>query len=117
MAVSNTLGEKVLMFMMGSSSSPRFFKHIRNLTCRYRSQKKAWIDGTLFDEWLHQLDHKFQMKGRKIVKIAHNFPAHPEVSGLKAINLRFLPPNTTSYTLPMDQGVIKYVCFIIFLFY
>ena len=36
--------------------------------------------------------------------IVDNYPVHPEVSGLKTINLQFLPPNTTSCTQPMDQG-------------
>ena len=49
MAVSNTLGE----FVIGKSASPRCFKHVRNLPCSYRSQKKAWMDGTLYEEWLH----------------------------------------------------------------
>ena len=75
------------------------------------------MNGALFEEWLHELDRKIKMQGRRIVTIVDNFPAHPEVSGLKAINLQFLPPNTTSCTQPMDQGVIRYVCFIIFLFY
>ena len=117
MAASNALGEKILMFLIGKSASPRCFKHARNLPCRYRSQKKIWMNGTLFEEWLHELDRKFEMQGRKVVMTADNCPAHPEVSGLKAINLQFLPPNTTSCTQPMDQGVIRYVCFIIFLFY
>lgn len=39
--------------------------------------------------------------------IVDNCPAHPKVKGLKAIELTFLPPNTTSHTQPMDQGVIK----------
>ena len=75
------------------------------------------MDGTLFEEWLHDLDLKFEMQGRNVVMIVDNCPAHPEVSGLKAINLQFLPPNATSCTRPMDQGVIRHVCFIIFLFY
>ena len=36
-----------------------------------------------------------------------NCPAHPRVKDLKAINLVFLPPSTTSKTQPMDQGVIR----------
>lgn len=36
-----------------------------------------------------------------------NCPAHPKVAGLKAIRLFFLPPNTTSKTQPMDQGIIR----------
>ena len=49
--------------------------------------------------------------------IVDNCPAHPEVSGLKTINLKFLPPNTASCTQPMDQGVIRYVCFIIIFYF
>ena len=41
MAVSNTLGDKIPMFLIGKSASPKCFKHVRNLLCRYRSQKKA----------------------------------------------------------------------------
>ena len=96
------------MFVIGKSASPRCFKHVRNLPCRYGSQKKAWMDGTLFEEWLHELDRSFEMQGRKVIMIVDNYPAHSEVSGLKAINLQFLPPNTTSCTRPMDQGIIRY---------
>ena len=116
MAVSNTLGEKIQMFVIGKSASPKCFKYVRNIPCRYRSQKKAWMDGTLFVEWLQELDRKFEMQGREVVMIVDNCPAHTEVSGLKAINLQFLPPNITSCTQPMDQGVIRYVCFTTFLF-
>ena len=80
------------------------------------------MDGTLwneewFEEWLHELDRKIEMQGKKVVMIVNNCSAHPEVSRLKTTNLQFLPPNTTSSTEPMDQWVIRYVCFIIFLFY
>lgn len=39
--------------------------------------------------------------------VVDNCPAHPRVKNLKAITLVFLPPNTTSKTQPMDQGVIQ----------
>ncbi|WP_430732424.1 hypothetical protein, partial [Acinetobacter baumannii] len=39
--------------------------------------------------------------------IVDNCPAHPTVTGLEWIELIFLPPNTTSVTQPMDQGVIR----------
>ena len=72
MAVSNALGEKILMFSIRKSASTRCSKHIHNLPCKYQSQKKAWMDGTLFKKWLHKLDHKFEMQGRNfmIVDIA-----------------------------------------------
>ena len=95
---SNALGDKIPMLVIGKSASPRCFKYLRNLPCRYRSQKKSWMDGTLSEEWLHELDNKFEIQGIKVVMIVDNCPPHPEVSGMKAINLQFLPPNTTSCT-------------------
>ena len=103
MAASNALGEKILMFVIRKSASPWCFKHVRNLPCRYRSQKKVWVDRTPF-EWLRELDRKFEMRGGKVAMIVNNCPAHLEVSGLKAINLQFLPPNTTSGTQLMAGG-------------
>ena len=55
------------------------------------------MDGKLSEEWLHELDRKLEMQRRKVVMTVDNYPAHPEVPGLKAINLHFLPPNTTSW--------------------
>ena len=117
MTASNAFDEKIPMFQFGKSASPRCFRHVHNPACRYRSQKKAWMDGTLFEDWLHELHCKLEMQGRDFVMVVNNCPAHPEVLGLKAINSQFLQPNTTSCTQGMDQGVIRYVCFIIFFFY
>ena len=50
MAASNVLVEKILMFLIGKSASPRCFNHVLNVPYRHRSQKKAWMDGTLFKE-------------------------------------------------------------------
>ena len=62
------------------------------------------MDGGLFTKWVKELDQNFAAQDMKIVD---NCPAHSIVDGLKAIELIFLPPNTTSKTQPMDQGVIR----------
>ena len=36
MAASNALGENIPMFVIGKSTNPRCFKHVRNLPCRYQ---------------------------------------------------------------------------------
>ena len=46
-------------------------------------------------------------ENRKVIIIVDNCPAHPIIEGLKAVELVFLSPNTTSKTQPMDQGVIR----------
>ena len=65
------------------------------------------MDGELFTYWVRELDHKFVAQGRQIALIIDNCPAHPDITDLEMINLIFLPPNTTSKTQPMDQGVIR----------
>ena len=64
------------------------------------------MDKVLFEEWIRELDCKFEREGRKIVLIMDNCPAHPRVKDLKAIDLVFLPPST-SKTQSMDQGIIR----------
>ena len=106
MAAANALGQKLPMFVIGklakhsvSQESGIFHADIEH--------KKNWMDSILFEEWIRELDSKFQREGRKIVLIVDNCPAHPRVKDLKAINLVFLPPSTTSKMQPMDQGVIR----------
>ena len=61
----------------------------------------------MLEEWVRELDRKFLSEGRNVVLVIDNCPAHPHIENLKAIELFFLPPNTTSITQPIDQGVIR----------
>ena len=111
LAVGSATGEKLPLFVIGKYAKPRCFSGVKSLPCRYRSQKKSWMDGDLFTEWVKELDRKYAAQDRKIALIVDNCPAHPKVDvnsqSLNAIELIFLPPNTTSKTQPMDQGVIR----------
>lgn len=95
------------MFVIGKSAKPRCFKGVKTLPCRYRSQKKSWMSGELFEEWVRELDRKFSVSKRKIALIVDNCTAHPHVEKLEWVELIFLPPNTTSHTQSMDQGIIR----------
>ena len=107
LAAANPVGDKLPMFVTGKSKAPSCFKNVISLPCRYRSQKKSWMDSILFEEWIRELDVKFQKENRKIALIIDNCPAHPTIADLSNVKLIFLPPNTTSVSQPMDQGVIK----------
>ena len=107
LAAGNATGEKLPLFVIGKYAKPRCFSGVKSLPCRYRSQKNSWMDGDLFTEWVKELDRKYAAQDRKIALIVDNCPANPEVDGLKAIELIFLPPNTTLKTQPMDEGVIR----------
>ena len=65
------------------------------------------MDGILLEEWIRELDRKFLSEGRNVALVIDSCPAHPHTENLKAFKLFFLPPNTTSITQPMDQGVIR----------
>ena len=107
MAAGNAKGERLPMFAIGNAKNPRCFKGVKSIPCRYRAQAKSWMSSELFEEWIKELDRSFGVQKRKIALIVDNCPAHPTVTGLEWIELIFLPPNTTSVTQPMDQGVIR----------
>ena len=83
------------------------FKGVKRVPCRYRAQQTSWMSSELFEEWVTELDRNFGSKKRKITLIIDNCPAHPDVPALEWVELIFLPPNTTSVTQPMDQGVTR----------
>ena len=107
MTAANAVGEKLPLFVIGKSEKPRYFKHIKYLSCWYRSQKKSWMDSILFKGWVCEVDRQFTKEGRKFVLLVDNCPAHPSIDNLVSTELIFLPPNTTSKLQPMDQGIIR----------
>lgn len=100
--------DKVPLWIIGKYANPRCFKNvnINNLNCHYRANKKAWMTGLLFQEFVRWFDDR--MKGRKVLLIVDNCPAHPKViEGLRNVEMFFLPPNTTSKIQPCDAGIIR----------
>ena len=65
------------------------------------------MDSILFEEWVREVDRRFNKERRKIVLLVDNCPAHPSIDNLVSTELIFLPPNTTSKLQPMHQGVIR----------
>ena len=82
-------------------------KMLKLCFCRYRAQYKSWMSGELSGDWVHDLDRKFVVSKIKITLIIDNCTAQPHVENLKRVELIFLPPNITSHTQPMDQGIIR----------
>ena len=107
LTAADAVGEKLPLFVIGKPNKPHCFKHIKHLPCRYRSQKKSWMDSILFEEWVLEVNRRFTKEGREIVLFVDNCPAHPSIDNLVSTELIFLPPNTTSKLQPMDQGVIR----------
>ncbi len=88
------------------------------LPVRYSHSPKAWITLEIFEQWFHD---EFVPKTRahlnslnleeKAVLLIDNCPAHPmklESSDGK-IKALFLPPDSSSLIMPMNQGPITYL--------
>ncbi|XP_022865448.1 CENP-B homolog protein 2-like, partial [Olea europaea var. sylvestris] len=100
--------DKVPLWVIGKYANPRCFKNenMNNLNCKYRSNKKAWMTGLLFQDFVGWFDKR--MNGRKVLLIVDNCPTHPKVvEGLRNVELFFLLPNTTSKIQPCDARIIR----------
>ncbi|XP_053391040.1 tigger transposable element-derived protein 4-like [Mercenaria mercenaria] len=79
----------------------------QNLADAIYKQQKSLDDGQIFEDWLRKIDREMKRRGRRIAMVVDNAPCHPKLQNLSNIELIFLPPNTTSKTQPMDQGMIQ----------
>ena len=108
MPCSNMTGtDKLPLLVIGKAQKPRCFKNVKSLPVTYKANKCSWMTGAIFTEWVTDWDKQCRRKSRKVVLIIDNCRAHPVIKTLKAIKIVFLPPNTTSITQPMDQGIIN----------
>lgn len=115
---NKTGNHKLPLWIIGKHKNPRCFNaagvNIERLDCQYRANRKAWMTGSIFIDWLRWFDN--QMNGRKVILIMDNFSAHkvavqeleglPESFRLRNTTIAWLPPNSTSKTQPLDQGII-----------
>ncbi|KAK8260580.1 hypothetical protein V6Z11_D13G129900 [Gossypium hirsutum] len=71
--------DKVPLWVIGKFANLRCFKHmnIDNLNYHYRANKKAWMTGLLFQDFVCWFDAK--MTGRKVLLIVDNCSAHPKI--------------------------------------
>lgn len=100
--------DKVPLWIIGKYANLRCFKNVKmnNLNCKYRSNKKVWMTGLLFQDFVGWFDKR--MNSRKVLLIVDNCPTHPKVvEGLRNVELFFLPLNTTFKIQPCDTGIIR----------
>ena len=111
--------QKMDPWFIGTAKNPRSFgtgkNHIEvhNLGLIWRANKKAWMTGPLFREYLRWFN--IQMTGRKTLLLLDGFSSHHagvdllETQEIELTNVRveFLPANTTSICQPLDQGIIR----------
>ncbi|XP_057340566.1 tigger transposable element-derived protein 6-like [Microplitis mediator] len=107
LATNMTGTEKLKPLVIGKAKKPRCFSGCKSLPVDYEANKKAWMTADIFKQWLIKLDKQMIREKRKILLFIDNCTAHNVIPLLKAVKVKFLPPNTTSRLQPLDQGIIK----------
>ena len=109
--------EKLLPWIIGRAKNPRCFgkdrKNIRGIPLVYHFNKKSWMNGEIFKEYLEWFDAQFS--GRKVLLLMDSFSAHETAlealerddKTLRNTRIEFLPKNATSLHQPLDQGIIR----------
>ena len=91
--------KKFPLLAIGKSNRPRALKDME-IPVKYKANRKAWMTAKLFEDVLREW-------GCRVLLCLDNFSGHPPELQLDNIQLLFFPPNTTSNSQPMDQGIIK----------
>uniref|UniRef100_A0A2S2PSY6 Tigger transposable element-derived protein 6 n=1 Tax=Schizaphis graminum TaxID=13262 RepID=A0A2S2PSY6_SCHGA len=103
----NMVGDMEKPLVIGKSVKPRCFKNldVSKLPVIWCANKKAWMTGSIMENWLIQFNNRLIRENRKIILFLDNASSHPKLN-LSNLKLAWFPPNTTSLTQPMDQGII-----------
>ena len=107
--VVNADGSKKLApLIIGKSYKPWAFggKTGSQLGFDYHNNAKAWMTGTIYQEWLEDWDTKLRKEGRKILLLQDNFSGHIVPNTLTNIHVENFEPNLTAHVQPNDQGII-----------
>jgi hypothetical protein len=101
-------GEWEKPLVIGKAAKPRCFKNmdVTKFGVDWKSNRKAWMTREIMMGWLEHLDRKMIRQSRKVLLFLDNAASHPDVK-LQNVKIVFLPPNVTSVSQPLDQGVIQ----------
>jgi len=78
---------------------------ISSLPVIWKCNKEAWMTTEIMEQWLHYFNAEIWFQNKQILLFLDNATCRPNIQLLN-VKLIMMPPNTTSITQPMDQGVI-----------
>lgn len=91
--------------------NPQVLKNVdkKTLPVDYYWNSKSLMQVSIWNQYLEKLDTRMRRQGRNILLLIDNAPTHTlyETTHLTNITIKYLPPNTTSYLQPCDQGIIN----------
>ena len=109
MLACSALGEKLKPFVIGKAENPRCFKGIdkSKLPVKWAFNRKAWMTMDIFKDWVSDLNSQMRRSNRRILIFLDNATSHSHDLKFSHVELKFLPPGTTSVLQPLDLGIIR----------
>ena len=110
MLCCNMTGSRKLdPIIIGKSRNPKCFRK-NDSPIEYKFSKKAWINQELFTTWFKGtfLNYIKTFTNEPVLLIVDNCSSHLKLS-YENITVHFLPPNVTSTSQPLDQGIVSIV--------
>jgi hypothetical protein len=110
---SNATGtEKLKPVFIHKYKNSRPLKNLpkSSLPVEYYWNVKTWMQVSIWNNWICQLDAMIKLKRRKILLLVDNAPVHALYEGVELTNIieiKFLPPNTTTHLQLCDKGIIN----------
>jgi hypothetical protein len=102
--------EKLIPLFIHKHQNPRPLNGIskNSLPVDYYWNSKAWMQISIWNDYLKKLDRKMRIENRNILLLVDNAPTHNLLDNLDLTNvtIHYLPPNTTAHLQPLDAGII-----------
>ena len=108
----NATGEdKLKPLLIHKYKNPRPLRGITvEDSVQYYWNKTAWMQQSIWLDYLKKLNKLMYFRRKKILLLVDNAPTHGkqhELPSFSNIEIYYLPPNTTPYLQPLDQGIIN----------
>jgi DDE superfamily endonuclease/Tc5 transposase DNA-binding domain/CENP-B N-terminal DNA-binding domain len=110
LACNATGTSKLMPVFIHKYKNPRCMQNIKksNLPVNYYWNCSAWMQSSIFFNWLSKLNSDLRKKKQRILLLLDNATVHALEEGFSFSNivLHYFPPNTTAHLQPCDAGII-----------
>ena len=107
------MSELMHRFALSDDGAAELTGPIGKMNCRYHQQDNGWMDTPTMVKWFVALARAVNCKEEPVILILDNVPFHHKAWNMarhweetKGLTVVFLPAKSTSYTQPLDLGII-----------
>ncbi|KFM68266.1 Major centromere autoantigen B, partial [Stegodyphus mimosarum] len=98
---------KLEPLVIGKSSNPKCLKGIQTFPVKYKSNSKALMTVTVFQEFLTTLNTAMKAQGRKILLFVHNCESH-SLNGLNLNHIKVVTYPSNDMKTPLSTDILTY---------